>query len=617
MDANLTNLNTDKAELSALAASTGSSLVGFLQSGTGAVASTLLTKARESVSVKDFGAVGDGVTDDTTEIQLAITSSPGKAIHFPAGTYVVSSTITISSDQTILYGDGSTNTFIKFSNAATDGFVVSSATPLTTQIYGVQFRDLQIMKTVDSTTLVVGLKLVRASSTLLDNVTIGSYPIGLLIEGCINSQYDNLNIYVGAAQTTNVSASACLSITSADTTTTDDPGFTNLFTNLKIGGNFVNDYGISIASSDTNSFSNCYVAAGKIACCIIQATNTDATNTLNGNLFDQVYFDGVAAYASTHTPFAVYIKSDGVVATPPYHINHFTSCNFGQCNYGIYIDEPSVDRVGVSACEFFNIYGIAISCESNDVDMRVAGNSFRNIGINIASGRMVNIVDAKTLVISDNVFIEDGAPAASFVGINLQGTIDTVSITGNTFGGVTTDFANTATITKLTISGNASTNATNTVMGSRFGNQVNADTNTLDWYEEGTFTPVLTFATPGNLSVAYTNQVGRYTRIGNRVHIQVDVITSTFTHTTASGNLKITGIPFTPRSTGARWPGALDYQGITKAGGYTSFVATYAASDPTMYVGCSGSGVARGLLQAADMPSGGTVILQSQSTFEV
>ena len=76
-----------------LAASGGAGLVGFIQSGTGAVARTVQDKARESVSVKDFGAVGNGVIDDTAAIQNAInflrntSTSLGGILHFPAGIY--------------------------------------------------------------------------------------------------------------------------------------------------------------------------------------------------------------------------------------------------------------------------------------------------------------------------------------------------------------------------------------------------------------------------------------------------------------------------------------------------------------------------------------------------
>lgn len=76
--------------LNSIAASSGSSMVGFLQSGTGAVARTLQAKGRDSVSVKDFGAVGDGIADDTEAIQKcinAVSNSMRRIVYFPAGRY--------------------------------------------------------------------------------------------------------------------------------------------------------------------------------------------------------------------------------------------------------------------------------------------------------------------------------------------------------------------------------------------------------------------------------------------------------------------------------------------------------------------------------------------------
>jgi hypothetical protein len=60
----------------------------YNEGGTGAVDQNVESKLQESVSVKDFGAVGNGTTDDTAAIQLAL-SSGATRIYFPTGTYKI------------------------------------------------------------------------------------------------------------------------------------------------------------------------------------------------------------------------------------------------------------------------------------------------------------------------------------------------------------------------------------------------------------------------------------------------------------------------------------------------------------------------------------------------
>jgi hypothetical protein len=89
-----------------LASSSGSSQVGFLQSGTGAITRTLESKERDAVSVKDFGAVGDGIANDTSAIQLALNSA--KFVYIPAGTYLLTASLNVQSNTTII-GQGASS----------------------------------------------------------------------------------------------------------------------------------------------------------------------------------------------------------------------------------------------------------------------------------------------------------------------------------------------------------------------------------------------------------------------------------------------------------------------------------------------------------------------------
>lgn len=67
----------------------------------------------------DFGAVGNGTTDDRAAIQAALDSSSCRILYFPPGTYLINSSLLLSSNN-ILTGAGRTVTTIKL-NAATAG----------------------------------------------------------------------------------------------------------------------------------------------------------------------------------------------------------------------------------------------------------------------------------------------------------------------------------------------------------------------------------------------------------------------------------------------------------------------------------------------------------------
>jgi len=102
-----------------------------------------------------------------------------------------------------------------------------------------------------------------------------------------------------------------------------------------------------------------------------------------------------------------------------------------------------------------------------------------------------------------------------------------------------------------TFSGNVTLSNGNLVQGTA-GTGVNFTANTptagmtsqlLNWYEEGTFTPVLRDAASGNAATATT--IGRYTRIGRSVEIQIELTSINTTGLTPTNTIYITGLPFT------------------------------------------------------------------------
>lgn len=157
----------------------------------------------------------------------------------------------------------------------------------------------------------------------------------------------------------------------------------------------------------------------------------------------------------------------------------------------------------------------------------------------IASDKTVTFQDVTgTVYVSGgtDVAVADGGTGTSSAGIGAFN-----NITGYTAAGATG-----TTSTNLVFS--TSPTLVTPTLGVASATSINFGQDALNYYDEGTFTPEFTFATPGDLSVVYSNQTGVYTRVGNIVNIQI-LIGVTPTYTTSAGAVNITGMPFTANAT--------------------------------------------------------------------
>lgn len=96
----------------------GASKVGLQPSGDGFVLRNVADRLLDRVSVKDFGAKGDGDTDDTAAIQKAITQNKGR-IYFPAGNYIVSSQLNFNQADVMIRGESRSSTSVTFTGTGT------------------------------------------------------------------------------------------------------------------------------------------------------------------------------------------------------------------------------------------------------------------------------------------------------------------------------------------------------------------------------------------------------------------------------------------------------------------------------------------------------------------
>jgi len=128
------------------------------------------------VNVKQYGVVGDGVTDDTVKIQDVLSECGNKRIYFPKGTYKISETVSIGSGQEnwTIEGDGQATIFL---SAITDGSAVldlNGAEHFT-------IKDFKIANTAQDTSVssFVGIDFNGATRWYIENVLVFNASTGI------------------------------------------------------------------------------------------------------------------------------------------------------------------------------------------------------------------------------------------------------------------------------------------------------------------------------------------------------------------------------------------------------------------------------------------------------
>lgn len=408
-----------------LSASTGASLVG-------AGVRTQQQKNQDVVSVKDFGAAGDGVTNDTTAIQSAINSG-AKTLYFPAGIYLVTS-LTLVSNQKWL-GAGKFSSILSWaqSNIPSMNYsMVSSASDLSgVSVSDMGFRGNRGFQTTNSVSgQDMGCFHLRGGSVEgfeLDNCRIYEFGDSAGVGG--------FGVLIGAVSGTGKKISDIKITNNSFENIANVPGvyingnesFHTEFKNLVLTGN-------SFSTKITTSDQNCIYILGS-------ANNIAKSVTVNENNFyaewmldcsvELNYCRGfsvssnnfIAKGSGLFTPILIRDgSSDGVVHGNTIQGDTGAATGTAIAVIGFTSTANTQNRISVTDNAIYNFgtssTGVGISLSGGCNDIICSGNIISGLGLSSKVGSAITVGDnAKNLRIFSNT-INYSTYALTFAGVS-------------------------------------------------------------------------------------------------------------------------------------------------------------------------------------------------------
>ena len=375
----------DDTTAAAARATLGAAADAFTQTGTGATARTVDAKLKERVTLEDFGATGDGVTDDTAEIAAALAT--GKRVFGdPSKTYAVTGAITLAANAWL--EDVSLK---QLAPAAAS----SLRTIASSGVNNITLRNVKVNRNGDGTAGAIGtaagIWLSGGSGHLLDRVEVYGDDMGsgIVIEG-------------------NASNFICrdLYVHDIDYSLGSSPGddrvqgvWFNNCTDFQVIGGRVMTLGGNFGSGATTRYSRGWVFGGCSRYSVQGARVRDVDQGFDntGSAGNQQFsFDGCIAYQAYSYGFKVANSgSDG----------RFTGCVAHRCGYaGFVVNGPS--EAGTPNPENITFVG----CLAKDAGYNGAWTANNPAGFLILQGSFLTTYPRGIRFIACEAIDEQGSP---------------------------------------------------------------------------------------------------------------------------------------------------------------------------------------------------------------
>jgi len=574
------------------------------------------------VSVLEYGARGDGVTDDTAAIQAAITAGAGKKVYFPAGVYVITGTLSVTSDDTRLVGDGSGiarystydaggGTALLQTTVNTSSVLFQPASSATQYLYGAGIQGISISYSsaaANTQTSGTGVTFTRCNGYVLDDVTVNDAFECIAVKGGYDGRLHNFRVTGNYIDRVGYPPSGYNGLVTFKSSSYDGiyQGCQVVaVSDFTVVQGKVRNYTVIIESGDGINFSNGYIGnaveANVLVRPTVDGTSSSTCDYVSAVAFSNVYIDGVQTTSTTTlgAKRCVTITNASGSYLAVYDVTFGSGCYFANAVEDLFVVEYTRTngcRIAIDGATLSNATNNGIVVDgpnaSSAVDVILSDNFITTVGE--ATYGAVKIGDVRSLVVTGNhILTTDGCA------LYLLGTINNGIVSNNYNNSVLSDVVNVASVTgRLTFSGNGGAyTGANTWRGFNPGNIASASTDRLDWYQEGTFTPALSFG-GGTTGITYTSRTGDYTRIGNVVYVRVNFLLSS--KGSDAGQVWITAMPYAASSTGTDFALSVRFTSVTSGVGDTMITARVIASGTTIFLEKYAAG-ARVVLTEADL----------------